>query len=87
VLSSLFDNKKHDAIRGALSVELKARTKLPFLIYFHQNKADFNCQIADYCGWAIARKWESGDARSYDLIRRKIMNEFDVFQRGISTHY
>ena len=87
VLSSIFTKDKHEYIRGALSAELKAATSAKFHIYFHQNKTDLNCQIADYCGWAIARKWESGDLRSYELVRRKIANEFDVFRRGTSTYY
>jgi len=86
VLSSLFTKDKHDNIRGALTAELKAATKSKFHIYFHPNKADLNSQIADYCGWAIFRKWELGDPRSYDLIRTKIHNEFDVFRRGTSTY-
>lgn len=43
-------------------------------------------QIADYCSWAIQRKWERNDHRSYDLIEDKIRSEFDVFRRG-TTHY
>lgn len=41
---------------------------------------------ADYCAWAIQRKWELGDQRSYDLIACKIKSEFDLFKTG-STHY
>lgn len=32
-------------------------------------------QIADYCGWAIQRKWERGDTRSSCLIQEKIVTE------------
>ena len=39
-------------------------------------------QVADYCCWAIQRKWERNDSRSYDLIRDRIVSEFDVFRRG-----
>ena len=39
-------------------------------------------QIADYCSWAIQRKWESGDDRSYDLIHSKIGSEYDLFSIG-----
>jgi hypothetical protein len=87
VLSAIFNKEKHDYIRGALQIELKASAKSKFHIYFHQNRADLNCQIADYCGWAIARKWESGDTRSYELIRKNIKNEFDMFSKGPSTYY
>ncbi len=47
---------------------------------------DTGLQIADYCSWAIQRKWERNDERSYDLIRDKISSEYDAFSRGI-THY
>ena len=43
-------------------------------------------QLADYCSWAIQRKWERRDERSYALIRDKIGSEYDLFQRG-TTHY
>jgi hypothetical protein len=87
VLSSLFNNPKHEAILKALRLELAARTKVPYHIYFHENKSDLNCQIADYCGWAIFRKWDTGDKRSYDLIRNKIKNEFDIFAVGNNYFY
>jgi hypothetical protein len=32
-------------------------------------------QAADYCCWAIQRKWETGDMRSYDLIASHIQSE------------
>lgn len=44
-------------------------------------------QVADYCSWAIQRKWESGDDRSYHLISDKIMTEFDVFRSGRTDYY
>jgi hypothetical protein len=44
-------------------------------------------QAADYCAWAIQRKWESGDSRSYDLIKSKLASEFEVFRVGGSIYY
>lgn len=43
--------------------------------------------IADYCSWAVQRKWERNDARSYALIGAKIRTEFDVFRFGTRTYY
>ena len=37
-------------------------------------------QIADYCSWAIQRKWERGDDRSYRLIRNRIESEYDLLR-------
>lgn len=43
-------------------------------------------QVADYCTWAIQRKWEHGDARSHNLIKNRIFYEYDLFGPG-KTHY
>jgi hypothetical protein len=39
-------------------------------------------QVADYCSWAIHRKWERNDERSYVLISDMIASEFDLFATG-----
>jgi hypothetical protein len=43
--------------------------------------------VADYCAWAIQRKWEMADTRSYDLISAKISSEFDLWSAGRTYHY
>lgn len=49
--------------------------------------SDTSLQIADYCSWAIQRKWERGDHRPYDLIQDKIQSEYDIFQRRTQLYY
>lgn len=44
-------------------------------------------QVADYCAWAIQRKWELADLRSYNLIQNKIASEFQPFQIGQVSYY
>ena len=44
-------------------------------------------QVADYCSWAIQRKWELGDVRSYKLISSKISSEYDLFRVGRTYYY
>ena len=44
--------------------------------------ADPCLQVADYCCWAIQRKWERGDERSYALIAGRIASEFRLFTAG-----
>lgn len=44
-------------------------------------------QVADYCAWAIQRKWEHGDDRSQRLIASKITSEFAVFRTGATEYY
>ncbi len=43
--------------------------------------------VADHCSWAIQRKWERDDTRSYDIIRPKIRSEYDIFKRGTTLYY
>lgn len=49
--------------------------------------SDVCLQIADYCSWAIQRKWESGDDRSYRLIHSRIASEYNLFARGNWYYY
>jgi|SRR5215831_17892176 len=51
--------------------------------------ADPCLQVADYCAWAIQRKWESDekDMRSYDLIKDRITYEFDLWSHGTTKYY
>ncbi len=44
-------------------------------------------QVADYCCWAIQRKWESHDDRSHRLIADKIASEFDAFAESGTRYY
>lgn len=51
---------------------------------------DLGVQVADYCAWAIQRKWESPeqrDQRSYELIRGRITHESDVWADQTKTYY
>jgi hypothetical protein len=52
--------------------------------------ADPCLQVADYCAWAIFRKWESKDRwdiRSFDLIKDRITSEYDLFKPGKDYFY
>ena len=44
-------------------------------------------QVADYCSWAVQRKWERSDTRSYELIQDKIASEFNLFQREYTAYF
>ena len=49
--------------------------------------ADPCLQVADYCAWAIQRKWERNDDRSYRLIADRITYEYDLWARGTEHYY
>lgn len=44
-------------------------------------------QVADYCAWAVQRKWEQGDSRSYDIIKPFVRTEFPLFALGTTRYY
>lgn len=41
----------------------------------------------DYCAWAIQRKWEANDPRSYVLIAHTISTEFGLWRFGQTRYY
>jgi hypothetical protein len=45
-------------------------------------RSDGCLQAADYCSWALQRKWENGDVNAYARIEDKICSEFELFSRG-----
>jgi hypothetical protein len=86
VFSSIFDRKKRGILKQAFKSLLKPYS-IPFALYFHDSKFDPCNQAADYFCWAIYKKWEIGDTRSYDLIKERVKTKFDIFGKGFSEYY
>lgn len=63
------------------------KSGVPYSVMFHSSKSDINLQIADYFNWAIFRKWERGDKRSYDLVSKIVKSEYETFKGGGETYY
>ena len=73
-----------EAIKDVLS---QTTARFNSVAGFWPAQADPCLQIADYCTWAIQRKWERNDLRSYDLIKRHVRTEFDLFRSGSKLYY
>lgn len=86
VLGAVFTKKKQDYILKNLKKYLKDNFGKPFFIYFHHVQCDINCQIADYCGWAIYVNWERGETRPFESIRTKVKSMFEIF-KTVKTEY
>lgn len=67
----------HDAVKEVVDQVLPTS---PFQTTAWVAASDPCLQLADYCSWAIQRKWELNDSRSYDLISNKIRSEFNVWK-------
>ena len=89
ILGSIFPNDKGSVILKTLKAYFKNIFQKPFEIYFHDSRSDLNCQIADYCCWAIAINWERNEVRPYNLLRGRgmIKGEFNMFEKGTTTYY
>jgi hypothetical protein len=75
-----FQNAVHDVLKQTKNTGQRATDFLPC-------QSDPCLQVADYCAWAIQRKWERGDDRSYILIQDKITYEHDLLQSGEINYY
>lgn len=79
VIGALFTGRKRELILKNLKAQLKKLVTKPYHIYFHRVMTDINCQIADYCGWAIYVAFERNEHRPLESIRHLIRNKFQVF--------
>lgn len=81
-------NKHREAIAAAFKRSCRRDLRqTPFNLYHHPGESNYWLQVADYCCWAVQRKWEQRDPRTYDrLWWRLATQELDVLQRG-NTHY
>ncbi len=88
VLGAVFTSDKQSLVLRTLKRYLKEQCPIKsFEIYFHQAKADINCQIADYCGWAIAIRWEREEIRPYKLIADVVKSQYEIFKSGDREYY
>lgn len=81
--------RKRNAVEKAVKITLAHMlpATVRYRLLHHDSKSNFDLQIADYCNWAIYRKWDRQDERSYQLIRPAIRSEFDIFRTGRRCYY
>jgi hypothetical protein len=87
VFSSIFTKGKHEKLIGELKIDLKEFLEIPSWIYFRGTQYDVNCQIADYCCWAIYIKWDRNECRSHAIIANQIISETHLFDVTGTSYY
>lgn len=60
---------------------------IEYSVDHHNSSAHALLQAADYCAWAIQKKWKDGELRPYGRIQSRIENEFDIYGRGNTDYY
>jgi hypothetical protein len=82
--------KRREAVKKAINVACRAELppRIRFGCYHHPCASNKWLQVADYCAWSVQRKWERGDSRTYDQLRRHLFkDELNVLARGTTRYY
>jgi hypothetical protein len=91
VTASMGTKKERTIFKGALEDVLKRTlSAVKYASNFCPAAADPCLSLADYCAWAIQRKWESPDqrdTRSYNLLKDRITDESDWWSDSTTQYY
>lgn len=81
--------KKRRALEKAVKTILKKilPSDIKHRVMHHDSRSCCGLQVADYLNWAIQRKWERDDERSYKLIQSLLKSEFAIFRHGRTIFY
>jgi hypothetical protein len=75
VASDLGTRKRRGAFHLAVDDAVRASARCAHRVAFWPNMSEPCLVVADYCTWAIQRRWERDDDRSHRLIADKIASE------------
>jgi len=89
VTDALPIQRKRKLIEKAVKLTLADMlpSDVPYQVLHHDSRSALGLQVADYCTWAIYRKWDRGDERSYKVISTSVHSEFDIFRTGSRLYY
>ena len=83
-----FPKKQAKAVEVTIKSSCRSSLHVPFHICNHRLESNCWLQVADYCSWAVCRKWEHGDTAAYNrLVPRLAATELDVMAGGDGTIY
>jgi Protein of unknown function (DUF3800) len=78
VASGLGTRKRRGAFHLAVDEAVRASARCTHRVAFWPNMSEPCLVVADYCTWAIQRKWERNDNRSLALLQDKIASEAEI---------
>lgn len=81
--------KEQEAVKKGIKTHLAESfpNNLTHSIFHWDSRSAVGLQVVDYVNWAIHRKWNRNDTRSYELVKDCIKSEFDIFQTGRTYFY
>lgn len=83
-------NRKREGVLKALKTTCAAElpAKVTHQVFSYCREGNNWLQVADYCCWAVARKWERGDLLTYNQLQPRLRApEYDLTLRGDGTIY
>lgn len=87
LVASIGTRKKQRAFQLAVhDVAAQLRASRHISTAHARSSSDPMLQVADYCSWALFRKWERGDQAYHQQIEHLIHTECDLWAAG-SKHY
>jgi hypothetical protein len=77
-------NKKRSSVEKAVKQTLKSvlPAQVEYRVFHHDSKSNFDLQISDYFNWAVYRKWERSDSRSFGVIQDSVLSEIEFQYEG-----
>lgn len=88
ITDELSIKRDREAIIKGIKTNLdKSLVNKSYNIFHWSSKSTVGLQAVDYACWAIQKKWHFNDLRSYNLIKRSIHSEFDLFRNGKTNYY
>jgi hypothetical protein len=82
-------NKKRRAVEKGVQRALAEMLPegMRYRILHHSSRSHFGLQLADYCCWAVHRKWQTGETAYHDRIKPALRSEFEIFRTGTRLYY
>lgn len=81
--------KKRRAVEKAIKTVLADMLPagMRYRILHHASRSHYGLQVADYCNWAVFRKWQRCETGFYDQIKPALRSEFNIFRTGATYYY
>lgn len=72
-------NSRRRAVQKAIRTTLAgALPGFGYRLLHHQSRSHYGLQVADYCSWAVFRKWQRGERLWYDRIEPAMRSELRI---------
>jgi Protein of unknown function (DUF3800) len=86
--AALGTNKNRAAFKQAVNNTVQqVMLRQKWEVSFMESAKDPFLWVSDYCAWAIQRKIERNDSRSYVLLAGKLKTEFELWEHGTKHYY